>query len=61
MFEVWQNLAPFVGRPIGSIIEALLTNFFYQQLSVLLIVGFFVATTVSITISNGAESIILSA
>jgi hypothetical protein len=26
MLEVWQNLAPFGGRPIGGTIEALLTK-----------------------------------
>jgi hypothetical protein len=26
MFEVWQNLAPFGCRPIGGIVEALLTK-----------------------------------
>jgi hypothetical protein len=44
MFKVWQNLAPFGGRPIGSAVEALLTKVVYQQLSVLLIVAFFIAT-----------------
>jgi hypothetical protein len=31
MFEVWQNLAPFGGRPIGSAVEALLTIVINQQ------------------------------
>jgi hypothetical protein len=26
MFEVWQNSAPFGGRPIGGAVEALLTK-----------------------------------
>jgi hypothetical protein len=26
MFQVWQNLAPFGGRPIGGAVEALLTK-----------------------------------
>jgi hypothetical protein len=28
MFEVWQNSAPFDGRPIGGAIEALSTQIF---------------------------------
>jgi hypothetical protein len=35
MFEVWQNLAPFGGRPFGGAIEALLTKLVNQLLSVL--------------------------
>jgi hypothetical protein len=34
MFEVWQNLAPFGGRPIGGAVEALLTKAIIWQLSV---------------------------
>jgi hypothetical protein len=26
MFEVWQNMAPFSGRPIGGAVEALSTQ-----------------------------------
>jgi hypothetical protein len=37
MFEVWQNLAPFGGRPIGGVVEALLTKVVNWQFSVLLI------------------------
>jgi hypothetical protein len=44
---MWQNLAPFGGRPIGGVVEALLTKVFNLQLSVLLIVVFFVAAAVS--------------
>jgi hypothetical protein len=40
MFEVWQNLAPFGGSPIGGANEALLTKYVNWQLSVLLIVVF---------------------
>jgi hypothetical protein len=43
MFEVWQNSAPFGGRPIGGAVKALLTKVVNWQLSVLLIVAFFVA------------------
>jgi hypothetical protein len=43
MFEVWQNLATFGGRPIGSTIEALSTKVFNWRSSVLPIVVFFVA------------------
>jgi hypothetical protein len=38
MFKVWQNLAPFGGRPIGVAIEALLTMVVNWRLSVLLII-----------------------
>jgi hypothetical protein len=44
MFKVWQNLAPFGGRPIGGAVEALSTKVINQQLSVLLINVSFVAT-----------------
>jgi hypothetical protein len=37
MFKVWQNLAPFGGRPIGGAVEVLPTKFVNRQLSVLLI------------------------
>ncbi len=40
MFEVWQNSAPFGGRPIGAAVEALLTKFVNWWSSVLLIVVF---------------------
>jgi hypothetical protein len=40
MFKVWQNSAPFGCRPIGGTVEALLTKFVNQQLSVLPIVIF---------------------
>ncbi len=61
MFEVWQNLAPFGGRPIGSTVEALLTKVVNRQSSVSPVVVFFVAAAVSIiTRPNGAESIIIS-
>jgi hypothetical protein len=40
LFEVWQNSAPFGGRPIGGAVEALLTKVVNQRLSVLLIVDF---------------------
>jgi hypothetical protein len=40
MFEVWQNLAPFGGRPIGGAVEALLTKVINSQWSVSPIVGF---------------------
>jgi hypothetical protein len=46
MFEVWQNLAPFSGRPIGGAVEALLTKVINWQSLVLLIVVFFVAAAV---------------
>jgi hypothetical protein len=58
MLEVWQNLAPFFGRPICSTVEVLLTKVINQQLSVLPIVVFFVAAAVSVIIPlNGTESI----
>jgi hypothetical protein len=47
MLEVWQNLAPIDGRPIGGAIEALLTKVVNLQLSVLLIAVFFLAAAVS--------------
>jgi hypothetical protein len=40
MFEVWQNLAPFSGRPIGGAVEVLLTKFVNWRLSVLPILIF---------------------
>jgi hypothetical protein len=43
MFGVWQNLAPFGGRPIGGTIEVLLTKVNNQQYCRLLIPVFFVA------------------
>jgi hypothetical protein len=58
MFEVWQNLAPFSGRPISGAVEALLTKVVNQRLSVSPIVVFFVANAVSvITRPNSTESI----
>jgi hypothetical protein len=60
MFEVWQNLAPFSGRPIVGAVEALLTKVINRQSSVSPIVVFYVAAAVSvITQPNSAESIIL--
>jgi hypothetical protein len=60
MFEVWQNLAPFGGRPISGAVEALLTKVVYQQLSLLLIVFSFIAAAVSMmTCPNSAESSLL--
>jgi hypothetical protein len=49
MLELWQNLACFGSRQINIAIEALLTKVVYWQLSVLLIVVFFIATAVSIS------------
>jgi hypothetical protein len=49
MFEVWQNLPIFGSRPISAAVEALLTKFVNRQLSVSLIVVFFVATAVSVS------------
>jgi hypothetical protein len=40
MFEVWQNLAPFGGRPIDGAVEALLTKDLNWQSSVLPVVVF---------------------
>jgi hypothetical protein len=40
MLEVWQNLDPFSGRPIGGAIEVLLTKVVKRQSSVLPIVVF---------------------
>jgi hypothetical protein len=48
MFEVWQNLAPFDGGPIGGAVEALLTKVINRQSSVSPIVVFFLAAAVSI-------------
>jgi hypothetical protein len=45
MFEVWQNLAPFGGRPIGGANEALLTKVGSWQSSVLPIVVVFAAAS----------------
>jgi hypothetical protein len=53
MLEVWQNSASFSSRPIGSAVEALLTKVVNRQLSVVLIVVFFVAAAVSVSQSNG--------
>ncbi len=50
MFKVWQNLAPFGGRPIGSAVEALLTKVVNRQYWRSPIVVFFVAAAVSITL-----------
>jgi hypothetical protein len=47
MLKVWQNLAPFGGRLIGGAVEVLLTKLANLQLSVLLIVVFFVAAAVT--------------
>ncbi len=46
LLEVWQNLAPFSGRPIGAAVEALLTKVFNRQSSVSPIVVFYVAPVV---------------
>jgi hypothetical protein len=51
MFEVWQNSAPFSGRPMSSAVEVLSTKFVNQQSSVLPIVVF-VAATVSVSQPN---------
>jgi hypothetical protein len=48
MFKVWQNLAPFGGRPIGDAVEVLLTKVDNRQLSELPNGCFFVAAAVSI-------------
>jgi hypothetical protein len=40
LLEVWQNLAPFGGRPIGGAVEALFTKVVNWQSSVLPIVIF---------------------
>ncbi len=50
MLEVWQwqNLSPFGGRLIGDTVEVLLTKVVNWQLSVSLVVAFFIATAVSI-------------
>jgi hypothetical protein len=45
MFEVWQNLALFGGRPIVGAVKVLLRKVINQLLSVLPIVVIFVATT----------------
>jgi hypothetical protein len=42
------NLAPFGSRPIVGAVEVLMTKFVHRQLSVLLIVPFFIATAVSV-------------
>jgi hypothetical protein len=49
MFKVWQNSAPFCSRPIGGVVEALLTKVVNLQSSVLSIVGFFVAAAGSVS------------
>jgi hypothetical protein len=43
LLGVWQNLAPFGGRPINAAVEALFTKVFNWLLSLLPIVVFFVA------------------
>jgi hypothetical protein len=53
MLEMWQNLASFSGRPIGSAVEVLLTKVINWQLSVLLIVVFFITAAVSVAQPNG--------
>jgi hypothetical protein len=54
MWEVWQNLSPFGGRPIGTAVEVLLTKVVNQPLSVSPIVFFFyIAATVSLSQPNG--------
>ncbi len=40
LLEVWQNLGPFGGRPIGGAVEALLTKVFNKRSSVSPIVVF---------------------
>jgi hypothetical protein len=52
MLHVWQNLASFGGRSIGSAVEALLTKVVYWQLSVSLIAVFFVAAAISVSQTN---------
>jgi hypothetical protein len=42
MLEVWQNLAPFSGRPIGRVVEVLMTKVMILQSSVLPSCCFFV-------------------
>ncbi len=61
MLELWQNEAPFDGRPISGAVEALLTKVVNQRLSVLPTVVFFVTADILITRPNSIESIILSA
>jgi hypothetical protein len=46
MFEVWQNLAPFGGRPIGGAVEALLTKVEKRRSPLSPIVAVFVAAAV---------------
>ncbi len=46
MFKVWQNLAPFGGRPIGGTIEVLSTKVINRRSSISLILIFFVAAAV---------------
>jgi hypothetical protein len=41
MLEVWQNSAPFGGRPIGGAVEVLLTKVINWQMSVSSIVVVF--------------------
>jgi hypothetical protein len=48
MFKVWQNLPPFSSRPNCGVVEAPATKVVNQQLSILLIVVFFIAAAVSI-------------
>ncbi len=64
MLEVWQNLASFGGRLIGSAVEALLSKVVNPHLSVLLIVVFCSRCCLSENIILSApptENIILSA
>ncbi len=49
MLEVWQDLASFSGRPIGSTIEVLLAKVVNQRSSVLLIVVLFVPAAVIVS------------
>jgi hypothetical protein len=68
LWEVWQNLAPFSGRPICGAVEARLTKVVNWQSSISPIVVFSLPPAVPllacygsiITQSNSAESVILS-
>jgi hypothetical protein len=57
MFEVWENLAPFGGRPIGSAVEVLLTKVVNRQSLLLPIVVFLVAAAVSISQPNNSKQL----
>ncbi len=59
MFKVWQNSAPFGGRPIGGAVETLLTKIVNWRLSVLPIVVFFVATAVIVSIIIQTNCVVL--